>query len=91
MEFLNADFDCSKLKYIDQLRYPTRLQLDGSKLIVKIVGPVHELLHISLIQLIQREMGRMRLDPIRDYVGLRSTRYQHHSNHSFKEADSAFV
>ncbi|OCK96637.1 uncharacterized protein K441DRAFT_36381 [Cenococcum geophilum 1.58] len=86
-----SDFDYSKLKYIDRLRYPIRLQLDGSKLIVKMVGPVHELMHISLIQLIQRDMGRMGLEPIRDYVGLGSTRHQHRSNNSFKEADSALA
>jgi hypothetical protein len=86
-----SDFDCSKLKYIDRLRYPTRLQLDGSKLIVKMVGPVHELMHGNLIQLILRDMLRMGLEPIRDYVVLGSTRYQHRSNNSFKEPDSALA
>src|SRR6266576_3777001 len=44
-----SDFDCSKLKYIDRLYYPIRLQLDNSKLIVKIVGLVHEMMHNILM------------------------------------------
>jgi len=86
-----SDFDYSKLKYIDRLRYPIRLQLDDSKLIVKMVGPVHEMMHISLINYIQEEMGRMGLRSIHDYIGLGSTRFQHRSNNSFKEADSALA
>src|SRR6266581_4349931 len=54
-----SDFDCSKLKYIDRLRYPIRLQLDDSKLIVKIVSPVHEMMHNILIGFIQEDRGRM--------------------------------
>jgi len=86
-----SDFDYSKLKYIDRLRYPIRLQLDDSKLIVKMVGPVHELMHISLINYIMEEMGRMGLRSLHDYVGLGSTRFQHRSNNSFKEPDSALA
>jgi hypothetical protein len=86
-----SDFDYSKLKYIDRLRYPIRLQLDNSKLIVKIVGPVHELMHLSLISYIQDELRLMGLRSYRDYVNLGSTRFQHRSNNSFKEADSALA
>src|ERR1700679_3805391 len=56
-----SDFDCSKLKYIDRLRYPIRLQLDDSKLIVKMVSPVHEIMHNGLMDIIQEEMGHMGL------------------------------
>jgi hypothetical protein len=45
-----SGFDYSKLKYIDQLRYPIRLQLDDSKLIMKMVDPVHKMMHRGLIQ-----------------------------------------
>ena len=86
-----SDFDYSKLKYIDRLRYPIRLQLDDSKLIVKMVGPVHEMMHISLMNYILEEMGRMGLRSIHDYIGLGSTRFQHRSNNSFKESDSALA
>jgi hypothetical protein len=86
-----SDFDYSKLKYIDRLRYPIRLQLDNSKLIVKMVGPVHELMHLSLINYIQDELGLMGLRSYRDYVNLGSTRFQHRSNNSSKEADSALA
>jgi hypothetical protein len=86
-----SDFDYSKLKYIDRLRYPIRLQLDDSKLIVKMVGPVHEIMHNSLINYIQEELGLMGLRSYRDYVSLGSTRYEHRSNNSFKEADSALA
>ena len=52
-----SDFDCSKLKYVDQLRYPIRLQLDDSKLIVKMVGPVHEMMHNSLMDSYKETWG----------------------------------
>jgi len=86
-----SDFDYSKLKYIDRLRYPIRLQLDGSKLIVKMVGPVHELMHLSLMDRVREELGRMGLWSFVDWVSLGSTRFQHRSNNSFKEADSALA
>jgi len=86
-----SDFDCSKLKYIDRLRYPIRLQLDDSKLIVKMVDPVHEMMHNILMALIQEEMGRIGLRPGRNYLILGSARYQHRSNNSFKEADSTIA
>ena len=86
-----SDFDYSKLKYIDRLRYPIRLQLDNSKLIVKMVGPVHELMHLSLMDYIRYELGLMGLRSYRDYVNLGSTRFQYCSNNSFKEADSALA
>ena len=86
-----SDFDCSKLKYIDRLRYPIRLQLDNSKLIVKIVGPMHEMMHDIIIDLIKEDMGRIGLRPGRGYLSLGSARYQHRSNNSFKEADSTIA
>ncbi|OCK87849.1 uncharacterized protein K441DRAFT_670177 [Cenococcum geophilum 1.58] len=86
-----SDFDCSKLKYIDRLRYPIRLQLDDSKLIVKMVGLVQEMMHNILMALIQEEMGRIGLRPGRNYLILGSARYQHRSNNSFKEADSTIA
>jgi hypothetical protein len=86
-----SDFDSSKLKYIDQLRYPIRLQLDDSKLIVKIVGPVHEMMHGILMAIIQEDMARIGLRPGRNYLVLGSARYQHRSNNSFKEADSSIA
>ena len=86
-----SDFDCSKLKYIDRLRYPIRLQLDDSKLIVKMVGPVHEMMHNILMGFIQEEMGRIGLRPGHNYLILGSTRYQHRLNNSFKEADSTIA
>jgi hypothetical protein len=86
-----SDFDYSKLKYIDRLRYPIRLQLDDSKLIVKMVGPVHEMMHGNLMDLIKEDMGRIGLRPARNYIHLGSARYQHRSNNSFKEADSALA
>ena len=86
-----SDFDCLKLKYIDQLRYPIRLQLDDSKLIVKMVSPVHEMMHNGLMALIQQDMWRMGLQPNQDYLSLGSSRYQHRSNNSFKEADSSLA
>src|SRR6266700_525599 len=48
-----SGFDRSKLKYIDQLRYPIRLQLDDSKLIVKMVGRVQEMMHNGLMAYVQ--------------------------------------
>jgi hypothetical protein len=86
-----SDFDCSKLKYIDRLRYPIRLQLDNSKLIVKIVGPMHEMMHDIMMDLIKEDMGRIGLRPGRGYLSLGSARYQHRSNNSFKEADSTIA
>ena len=86
-----SDFDYSKLKYIDRLRYPIRLQLDNSKLIVKMVGPVHELMHLSLMDYIHDELGLMGLRSHRDYVKLGSTRFEHRSGNSSKEADSALA
>jgi hypothetical protein len=86
-----SDFDYSKLKYIDRLRYPIRLQLDDSKLIVKMVGPVHEMMHGNLMDLIKEDMGRIGLRPARNYIHLGSARYQHRSNNSFKEADSSIA
>jgi len=86
---LFSGFDYSKLKYIDQLRYPIRLQLDDSTLIVKMVGPVHEIMHNNLMDLIKEDMGRMGLRSIHHYLSLGSTRYHHRSNNSLKEADSA--
>jgi len=84
-------FDRSKLKYIDQLRYPIRLQLDDSKLVVKMVGPVHEMMHRGLLIIIQRDMALMGLRGNEHFVDLGSARYQHRSNNSFKEADSALA
>ena len=86
-----SGFDCSKLKHIDQLRYPIRLQLDDSKLIVKMVGRVHEIMHNGLMSLIQEEMRRMGLQCCHNYILLGSSRYQHGSNNSFKEADSTLA
>ncbi|OCK89802.1 uncharacterized protein K441DRAFT_269768 [Cenococcum geophilum 1.58] len=86
-----SGFDCSKLKYIDQRRYPIRLQLDDSILIVKMVGRVQEIMHIGLMDLIREDMGRIGLRPAHNYVSLGSTRYQHRSNNSFKEADSTLA
>ena len=86
-----SDFDYSKLKYIDRLRYPIRLQLDNSKLIVKMVGPVHELMHLTLNNFIQNELELMGLRSYHDYVPLGSTRFDHRSNNSSKEADSALA
>jgi len=86
-----SGFDYSKLKHIDQLRYPIRLQLDDSKLIVKMVGPVHEMMHNGLMAFIQEDMGRMGLRSFHDYLILGSSRYLHRSNNSFKEADSTLA
>jgi len=86
-----SGFDCSKLKYIDQLRYPIRLQVDDSKLIVKMVGPVHEMMHRGLLAAIQRDMARMGLWCNEDFIDVGSTRYEHRSNNSSKEADSALA
>jgi hypothetical protein len=83
-----SGFDCAKLKYIDQLRYPIRLQVDDNKLIVKMVGLVHELMHRGLIAAIQRDMGRMGLWPNEDFIHLGSSRYQHRLSNSSKQADS---
>ena len=44
-----SDFDSSKLKYIDQRRYPIRVQVDGNTLVIKIVHPVHEAMHRGLL------------------------------------------
>ena len=56
-----SDFDCSKLKLIDaiQRRYPIRLQLDSYTLVVKMVHPVHEAMHSSLLLHIVEEMNSM--------------------------------
>ena len=86
-----SDFDYSKLKYIDRLRYPIRLQLDDSKLIVKMVGPVHEMMHGILMDLVKADMGRIGLWPGHDYFNIGSARYQHRSNNSFKEADGTIA
>jgi hypothetical protein len=58
-----SDFYCSKLKYVDQLRYPIRLQLDDDKLIVKMVTAAHEAMHANLMNFIKEELGRMGLRP----------------------------
>jgi len=86
-----SGFDCSKLKHIDRLRYPIRLQVDDSKLIVKMVGHVHEMMHNGLKAIIQRDLGRMNLWCNEDYLDVGSGRYQHRLNNSSKEADSALA
>jgi hypothetical protein len=48
-----SDFDSSKLKSIDKLRYPVRLHIEGSKLIVKMVHKVHETMHCDLMDLVK--------------------------------------
>ena len=86
-----SGFDHSKLKYIDQRRYPIRLQLDDSILIVKMVGRVQELMHNCLMALIQEEMWRIGIRPGYNYFSLGSSRCQHSSNNSFREADSTLA
>jgi hypothetical protein len=86
-----SGFDCSKLKYIDQLRLPVRLQVDNSTLIVKMVGSVHELMHRGLSIIIQRDMALMGLLGNIDFFDVGSTRYEHRSGNSSKEADSALA
>jgi hypothetical protein len=86
-----SGFDCSKLKYIDQLRYPIRLQVDDSILIVKMVGPVYETMHNGLRAVIQKDLARMGLWCNEDFMDVGSTRYKHRLNNSSKEADSALA
>jgi hypothetical protein len=64
-----SDFDSSKLKLIDNLRYPIRLQLDGGNtLVVKMVHPVHEAMHGGLLELIKDDMRSMGLRYSHDYI-----------------------
>jgi hypothetical protein len=86
-----SGFDCSKLKYIDQLRLPVRLQVDDSTLIVKMVGHVHEMMHSGLIGVVQRDLGRMGLWLNEHFVSMGSARYEHRSGNSSKEADSSLA
>ena len=86
-----SGFDCSKLKYIDQLRLPVRLQVDDSTLIVKMVGHVHEAMHNGLRAVIQKDLARMGLWCNEDYMDVGSARYRHRSNNSSKEADTALA
>jgi hypothetical protein len=86
-----SGFDCSRLKYIDQLRLPVRLQVDDSTLIVKMVGHVHEMMHRGLIGVVQRDLGRMGLWLNEHFVDMGSARYEHRSGNSSKEADSSLA
>ena len=86
-----SDFDSSKLKLIDNLRYPIRLQLDGNTLVVKMVHPVHEVMHHLLLDFIKEDMRRMGLQSAYDYISIGSGRCEHHSRNSFKEADGSIA
>ena len=86
-----SDFDSSKLKYIDQRRYPIRVQVDGNTLVIKIVHPVHEAMHTNLLGLIQDEMRNVGLRHLHDYIDIGSSRFYHRSGTSSKEADSSIA
>src|SRR5271154_448186 len=76
MVFSNFD---SKLKYIDQRRYPIRVQVDGNTLVIKMVHPVHEAMHGDLLDLIKQEMWSMGLRAVHDYTNIGSGRFHHRS------------
>jgi hypothetical protein len=86
-----SDFDSSKLKLIDNRRYPIRLQLNGKTLVVKMVHPVHEVMHNGLLDLIKEDMRRIGLRSSYDYMPTGSGRCQHHSRNSFKEANGSIA
>jgi hypothetical protein len=86
-----SDFDSSKLKLIDKRRYPIRLQLDGNTLVVKMVHPVHEVMHLQLLDLIKEDMRRIGLRSLHDYIHIGSGRCEHHSRNSFKEGDGSIA
>jgi len=85
-----SDFD-SKLKYIDQRRYPIRVQVDGNTLVIKMVHPVHEAMHTNLLILIHDEMRNVGLRHLHDYIGIGSGRFYHRSGTSSKESDSSIA
>ena len=85
------DFDSSKLKYIDQRRFPIRVQVDGNTLVIKMVHPVHEAMHTNLLDHIKQEMRNMGLRPSHDYINIGSGRCNHRSGTSSKEADNSIA